>query len=349
MKKRFLFLFIIILFSTTGCVSYTELNELGIISAIAIEKEEEQFLITTNFIIPKKTEGKSSYETKIYQSKGISIEEALNNIYLKSNKKIYLSHLDLVAIDQEIAKKNIEEVISFFLQNEESRNAFPIILVENTSPSKLLELEDAKDTIGHLLEINGQEHGTTFFLSLEDFAKMLLEENSAVLPTIELKEVPVSKGLAIMNHDTLVGYLDEIESNAYLYLTDRIEKINLTIPCSNQSPTEIQVKESSTLISNQNNKIIIEIQSKIQGNSSNCKEDIKKLYETEILTRINSLIERTKKEQLDLLHFTSFIYRNDYSYYKKNKENLFKNLSYEIIFQTEEINKNQKLKGEFHE
>lgn len=344
MKKKILLL-LIILFSTTGCVSYTELNELGIISAIGISKDDDRFVVTTNFILPRKDDGESTYDTETFESSGISIDEALNNIYLKSNKKIYLSHVELVAIDTEVATNDLAKVVSFFLQNEEARNAFPIILVKDHTPQELLKLHDAPDTIQHILDINKQEYGTTFLLSLEDFAKMLLEQNTAILPVFTIEDVPTSQGLAMIEDKKLKGFLTEEESNAYLYLTNEITSLNLTVPCQKDIPSELKVKENITLISNKENQIIIEIKSKIQGDENTCLLPLPVLYENEITRRINLLIEKTKQENIDLLQFTKLIYRNDFNYYKKHSSNLFEHITYDIRFQTEVINHSLKSKG----
>ncbi|MEG2448087.1 MAG: Ger(x)C family spore germination protein [Bacilli bacterium] len=342
--KKINYLIILIFFSliSTGCISYTELNELGIISAIGIDIEADKFLLSTNFIIPKKEQGESSYTTKTITSTGKSIDEALNNIYLSSNKKIYLSHLNFVAISEAVAKEHLEETYTFFLENAEARNAFPIILIKDSTPLKLLEITDKPDNITNLLETNEEKHGTTMFISMEDFVKRLLNGN-AVLPSITVKSIPEVTDLAIMKNNKLQDYLSETSSNAYLFLTNKIKEMNLTIKNKDKN-IELKVEENETIISNKKNKIFIEIKSKISSSLDQDNKKISLLYEEEIKKRIINLLDKTKADNLDILQFSNYIKKNDYPYYKKNKSNLFKNLIYEISFKIEVLEDKAKTK-----
>ena len=63
---KYIKLIIIFLFPLliTGCVSYTELNELGIIDMILIDKVDDKYVITINMITPKEDdlENKTTYK-----------------------------------------------------------------------------------------------------------------------------------------------------------------------------------------------------------------------------------------------------------------------------------------------
>ena len=56
MKYIKLILLLLVIFLTTGCVSYTELNELGIIDMILIDKDNDNYIVTINMITPSKDE-----------------------------------------------------------------------------------------------------------------------------------------------------------------------------------------------------------------------------------------------------------------------------------------------------
>ena len=77
MKKILLLFSFIFLF--TGCIKYQELNNMAIITTMAIEKKEEKYLITLKETIPKKEENKVATEYKYYKGEGKNIEKALED------------------------------------------------------------------------------------------------------------------------------------------------------------------------------------------------------------------------------------------------------------------------------
>ena len=54
MKYIKVIILVLLLSLITGCVSYTELNELGIIDMILIDKVDNEYIVTINMITPEK-------------------------------------------------------------------------------------------------------------------------------------------------------------------------------------------------------------------------------------------------------------------------------------------------------
>ncbi len=334
--KKILFLFIF-LFLFTGCVSYTELNELGIINAIALSKENEEIILTASLLSPKKEEGESTYDIRFLESKGKTIDEAFQNLYLESNKKIFLSHLQLLVVDEAMAQNHLKELLSFFLENETSRNNFPIVLAKEAPPQELLQTDEASPSVEDLLLVNQTTRSESFLLTLEDLARLILEEDSSVIPVVGFNQNPIILGLAYVKGQK-VEYLSLEESNAYLFLTNKIQKMNFTL-----EDEKITVDENNTLVTASKNQIHITFQTTLFFDGD--KEKGKTLFEEEVRKRIDSLFQKLKEEDIDLLHFTTLVYRNDYPYYKTHSENLFHHLSYEITFQTKVENASLKQEG----
>ena len=117
MKK--IFILLPLLFILTGCNSYIELNELGIINIISIEKNNNDYKLNATII--ENIEKNGTPISKIYESNGKTIFEAIDNLGNSLNKKIYLSHLDLLIINETIKTNELEEIINYFLNNNESR------------------------------------------------------------------------------------------------------------------------------------------------------------------------------------------------------------------------------------
>lgn len=344
MKKFYAILCLFLPFLLTGCTSYIELNELGIVSAIGIEKENNHYIVSMTLITPEKEQGESAYNTITIKEEGNTIEESMDHVSHKSGKKLMISHLSYLAVDENIVKYSLNEVLNTFLQNEESRNNFPILLCHNLTPSTLLEEVSDVNQLPLLLEWGQKEYATTVSLSLEEIMKMRLKSDVVILPTIKKEENTIlSNGLSAIYHQSILK-LNEEETKSYLYLTDNIEntKIYTTIE---QETIPLSVLENHTTISTSKNHLTIEIDSKIEANTSFSNNQIKLSYEDSIKDMLTNFLEKARYEQIDFFHLSSIIYQNDPHYYEKEKNHLLTTFQYDIKFQTELIEDSQKIKG----
>ena len=96
MKK---ILILLIIFLTVGCSSYTELNNLGVIHIIGIEKIDNKYQLYASII---KEKNGDDIQSIISIVDGNTINEAINNLSLNSNKEIYMSHLDTLLINDSL-------------------------------------------------------------------------------------------------------------------------------------------------------------------------------------------------------------------------------------------------------
>ena len=134
MKK--LILLIILTIFLTGCDSYIELNDLVVINAIGIEKDNELYKIYISLVETKNKEN----ITKIIEDKGSSINQILDNLSLTLNKKIYLSHLELLVVNNTIKDKEWQEIVNFFLNNNETREDY--LVAYSNDLKKALETKE---------------------------------------------------------------------------------------------------------------------------------------------------------------------------------------------------------------
>ena len=129
MKKILIIIFTIFFtIFTTGCKHYTELNDLAIIKSIGITYSNNEYTLYAE-IIDEVNEDKLP-ETKIISEKNKNIKELFNNIKLLVNKEIYLSHIDLLIISETLNNDNYQEIIDYFLNNNDFRNDFLCVFSE---------------------------------------------------------------------------------------------------------------------------------------------------------------------------------------------------------------------------
>ena len=112
---------------TTGCFNYKELNEYAIATGMAIDLNDDiyevSFLISNSPKSSNSTSGKD-YKTVVYSGKGKTIYDCVKKIGIISPKEIYIGHLSIVLISEDVAKKGINESIDFLLQEPRSKKIF---------------------------------------------------------------------------------------------------------------------------------------------------------------------------------------------------------------------------------
>ena len=145
MKKVIIIIIAIItLIYVNGGQNYTELNDLAIIKSIGIDYENNEYTLYAE-IIDEITKDNLP-KTKVIKSSNNNIKNVFNNIKLLVNKEIYLSHIDLLIISENLNNDNYQEIINYFLENKEIRNDFMCVFsneIENVlKNSKYDEVEE---------------------------------------------------------------------------------------------------------------------------------------------------------------------------------------------------------------
>ena len=104
MKKL---LIILIIITLTGCSSYIELNDLAIINSIGIQKDDNNYKISISLLneVDKDTLEPS---LRLIEINNTNLNLAFEELSLNLNKQIYLSHLNLLVIDDSIKKMEIQ-------------------------------------------------------------------------------------------------------------------------------------------------------------------------------------------------------------------------------------------------
>ena len=117
MKKNIIkiIIAILIIFILSGCYNYKELNKIGIVSSISIDKADNEYLVGAQVMNVKSEEETNSSKIIVYEAKGKSIEEALRKMTTKSDKKLYGGHLGKLVISEDVAKERVDKNIQIYI------------------------------------------------------------------------------------------------------------------------------------------------------------------------------------------------------------------------------------------
>lgn len=364
MKK---ILVLLIPFILCGCWNYKELNQLAIVSGMAIEKENDEYVLTAQIINSQKSDVQDSSNidgnkpVNILKAKGKTVHEALSNMALISPKDLYIGHNKLFIIDEEVAKNGIEKIIDFLIRQPESHKQFQVLISKGDKASNILEvltpIEDlpAKDILLTLHLASNQKGNVTEVTYDELLSNIHKEGLEPTIPVIEItksnnnlkKETDIKlSGMSVFKRDKLIGYLNYEESLGYNLIRNNIKKDVINFKCNgNYGSFEIVSITTNFKVDIVNEKPLVNINTEgsLYLSEMNCDLNISKNSERKKLMdiinkKVETIISETiynvkSKYKVDIFGFGYYLYQNNYKYWVNNKnnwDNLFNNIDLKI-------------------
>ena len=355
MKIRKIFLIFIILL-LTGCYDNKELNSIAILTATEINKVNDEFIVSAQIVNPQSPDKSTNIQAPfiIYTGKGKSLQEAYRNIKLTSSRYLYPDHLQLIIINENLAKNDVSTIFDFFLRDPSIRTEFNVLIGKNndilivTTPIDEISSSSIVDT----LETNNKFLGVANLITLNEMATMYLNPNTEViLPSIKLenentesdkedntKSTKVDSmyelsGLAIFKDQKLIGYLTNEQSISYNIIKNHVENSIITYECEKNKYLTAELITSKAKIKTKNEKIDITINLTGTINESNCNitlnneenlQKVEKELETYLTNKLTTDINNIRKEyNSDIFGFLDEIYKHDYKTYLKVKNNWY--------------------------
>lgn len=188
MKRRSLLICVLILMQifVTGCWSRRELNDLAIAVGIGIDKIGDQYQVSAQVVLPSQIAGSKGGSPQapvnLYKATGNTVYEALRKITTVSPRKIYISHLRILVLGEDLAKEGINDVLDFMSRDTDTRNDYFIVVAKDA------KAEDALKILTSLEKIPA----VRLFSSLESSEKNWAPTSTVTLGTL-ITEL-VSKG-----------------------------------------------------------------------------------------------------------------------------------------------------------
>lgn len=244
---------LLLLISLTGCWSRTELTDLAIAVALGIDKNNKgEFVVSVQIINPSETaisqNSGGGYDTPVttYTSKGKILFEAIRRLSKEVPRRVYLAHLRMVVIGEEVAKSGLYDALDILSRDHELRTDFYLIVAKE---------QTAEDTLKILTSIEKIPANKLFF-SLEKSAEIwaatgkvklnnLMDDivSEGIQPTltgvtivgdpkdgltksnvesISPNTIFTYTGIAAFRKNKLVGWLNEDESKGFNYIKDHV-------------------------------------------------------------------------------------------------------------------------------
>ena len=282
MKKLFLLLFVPFLLG--GCYDYNQLNDLTIISGIAIDYEDDEFQVTFEVISTKK-EGETSGSNSTYyiQSHGDSIVYAFTEAANKMDKVPYFEHVEIVVFSESVAQNHMDECIDYLIRTERLRNEFYSAIAKD-SAKDLIQTSSKEHPIVssylvQLLEFNRETYNSAYYIQFtKTINSMLSDGEDAMMPVfkIEDKDSIELSGLGIFKDFELVHTFQTDDASIVNLLNNfEVESIHFNKTCNDNQNIVIAAYKSDVSIEPSKDKILVKATINARISENNCDYDFK--------------------------------------------------------------------------
>ncbi len=266
-----------------GCWDRTELNELSITSAAALDVAKNgQWVLSFQVILPSSisaaagTAGGPSGQVPVvvYSTEGETIKGAVAESYMEAPRKLYFGHNSILVIGEEAARKGFSQMVDLYLRNSDSRETVSVLIASGDGRSILEQLLSSEPIPGIGLEriLEKQERYLSKIPNVRMYdliKKMLSPSHSTLVPEIiisgskevtgidQLKQTTVPSKLrlgraAIIKETKLVGWMSDEEALGASFLSDQVRAS--TIPFASD-PEKKDTKDSTFVVSSSKTRI----------------------------------------------------------------------------------------------
>ncbi len=230
-------------FLLSGCWDFQRMRDRMFISGIAIDKEDDGYIVGLESLNLRSKSGTSQQqgngnEAKITIEKVNypSIEIPLHSVQTKVNGDPFYPNIQVLIIGKKQAEDGISGIISHFLRDPDMRRTTPVVLAEN--PIELLKVkqEDQRfvsEYIKELIKLT-EETGRTITTDIGSVSRAIHENNIEFIPNIKIggnKHEMEVNGASILKKGKIVGNLSEYDTIIVAYLKENVESGSLRMDC----------------------------------------------------------------------------------------------------------------------
>lgn len=326
---------LILMFLLTGCYDYQELSELAIIKGASIDIKENEYVL--NYALTN-----DNSKPTFLKGKGKTISEAISDMSLTSPKELYIGHMLVLIISEDVAKKGLNDVTDYFFRNPLSKKTFQLV-ISDISAEKVLKTISPLETFqveSISKNLTGSTSLSTFIINttLLSFTKTIKDPGiNPVINGITIEdEYAKIKPLAIFKDDKFIKWTTSDISKGLAILFNQSNSFEIATNQAIFKMNDVKVTKTFEIEDKIYFNFKIDANTKIEEmNSDYSLKELEKMLINSIKSILNETINEIKTNNIDPLGIGLYIYQNDYENYLKLKDDYLKCL--EVNF---EINPN---------
>lgn len=355
----------------SGCWDYRGLDEMSIVTGVAIDKKPDGggYLLSFETVDLTKPVKEHGLKSLIIESEGKTLFDAVRNAKKRITNKLYFGQAQLIIISEEIASsEDITNIVDWFLRDGECRETICVVISQEETARDVIIVKGAGEAIiSHeifkILNTDPEVTSSTLCFELyEIFNNIKAKGEELALPVFHIVKndemlIPEANGMAIFKDDKLVGFLPPDESKFYMFAIDEVKGGVLPMSSSGEKDDftlEISENKTDTSFEYKDGKLKVNLKTKttvyldeVEGNEYSVDEgyiidELEKVAEKQLEENIRTVIKKVQSEYgSDIFGFGNMIYKKDLKVWKQLSENWeehFRSLEVEVDSEIQIVN-----------
>ena len=322
MKKIILILFC--LFMVTGCFDYRELNDINIINSIGVDYVNDEYVVYFETIKNKKSESAANISTSIVKAQDKVFAKAINKAINNAGKSVYLKHVKLLIIGEDLAEKGISDIVDYLVREISLSTSFFTIVAKE--PKKILKASNNGDAISNIIVDTIKSNMDADTLDNIDIiaSNLYNDKLDITLPYVKISGKNVDlENIGYFKKDKMMGQYNNRIFNFLMLKSKNIEFENKgNILSIYDKKITYKVKKEKIIINVSGLGKVKKINEDIDLKKKESYEELEEEINKAIYDEIKEFIEVTRNDEADVLGFRNL-------YYKKYQKNI-NNINYEI-------------------
>lgn len=353
MRKRLVGIVILLcqLFVLTGCWDAVEIDQMQLVSSIALDKGEDgqKYHLSAEIVTldSGSTEpSKSEQTSKIVEASADTIFEATRKIISTTGRKLYYGHCKNLIISEDLAREGIVPILDIWMRFLSSRITVDIMIAKEVDAVDILKQDSVRKSpngfeLESLLKSDREHLARTKRMELYAAVNELGTPGiDLALPavTVEKKDHVKSMykvdGMAVFSQDKLVGYVDGEQTKYFLMIKNLMRGGPLSVEVEKDRFVSIQFMKIKSKVdfSEEDDRLTFFINSKFNvtlaefGTANEFEDDkdfpkLNKLIESKIEQDMEKFVRQVQEELgCDIFGFGKLIHEEDPELWEKYKD-----------------------------
>ncbi|MDR7001802.1 Ger(x)C family spore germination protein [Neobacillus niacini] len=365
MRKCLIIFLIMFLFTPilSACWNQKELTDLAFVMALGVDKgESKRYDVSFQVVNPAnvalgQSVGGQGLPIAVFKSSGDTLTEAARDATKRISRRLYYAHTNLVVVSEEVAKKDILDIMDALDRDPEFRTTTDLVVARNSSARELVSTLSRLDKlpvnkITKEIKVTERMLGENMSISVDDFLNGLvsigkqpiangfkLVGNTEDIGTADALQktaaegIPAANGIGIFKRGKLAGWVENKNARGVIWILNKVKSTAINLKMNGKkgaiSYAPIRSKTDISAVF-KNGRPVINVKLENEGwiSEANLALDLTKpdvidkinqAVEKEIKKEVESSIKTVQKHKSDIFGFGEVIHRRYPSEWSKMK------------------------------
>lgn len=257
--------------SASGCFDRRELDTLGIVMGVAMDKAEKDgdaVKVTIQMSNPagggddkssKSESGGSEGGAKPYinvSGEGQNINYIVRELQHQMSRRIYVAHSQVLLISEDLAREGVRDRLDFFARAPEARMTVYMFVTKGSAADTLdtkPEFEKLPSTeLARLLKDQKITSQVPQVTELDFVSRLISKTTGAVAPMTEViekdgRELTEVSGCAVFKGDKMVGTFDKTQTRGLLFIENEVKTGVLLVTVQDATAT-VEIRQAKSKV-----------------------------------------------------------------------------------------------------